>query len=654
MVKRSHPTRRGLALALGACLLLGSAAGIGVLAEQPAAPPDTATPETAAAPSPVDQLLQGSYAYEAPQPAGDGIVPAAADTYIQKDNAGPMGSSGSLQVKNANSSGYNRRTLLRFDLSGHEEQLAAAERVELQLQVLYCDEDKYYGWDNPETDQTRLVRIYDIGPGWDESSVTWSTAPQVTDSTPLVLDDTELRNGDIEGEGKQIALDVTDYVKSAGKTQLDFMLGIFNNGSFKNGDNSGFAVASRENGSKTGPVLAIIYQTGVAETKLTVPQGEAPQLPATVAVTCSDGSTVQKAVTWADYDPALLQTPGTFTVAGAIEGSSLSAQAQVTVTAPLPAITGIEEFAPITALAGTRQDKLGLPAEAKVTLEDGTTLVLPVTEWSSTPAYDPAAVQEYAFVGTLDLAGAGVSNPEGLRPAVAVTLVHATDKNILTSALLEAQKAAAAGQVEGLVPSVRSEFEQAAAKANSVYEDEDADTAAVQEAYLALQQALWKLGYQQADKAALQAALDQAGGLDLAGYTEQSVQALRGAMDAARPLLDNEELSVADQGSVDAAAETVRTAIANLELAEQPKPEPDPEPDPGPKPGQGGSSSGGSSGSHTTVATATPTPSPAATTTGSNAIAQTSDTAAPVLWAVLAAVSAAAAGALVLLRRRSR
>lgn len=73
--------------------------------------------------------------------------------------------------------------------------------------------------------------------------------------------------------------------------------------------------------------------TAIETEEVTTVAGTAPQLPGTVTAVFNDGSkdNVTTAVAWADIDPAEYAEPGEFTVAGSVEGTSLEAEAAVTV-----------------------------------------------------------------------------------------------------------------------------------------------------------------------------------------------------------------------------------------------------------------------------------------------------------------------------------
>lgn len=73
-----------------------------------------------------------------------------------------------------------------------------------------------------------------------------------------------------------------------------------------------------------------------------------------------------------------------------------------------------------------------------------------------------------------------------------------------------------------------------------------------------------------ADKTELQAAIDSATELNKADYTADSWSALQEALETAQYILDNENISEADQADVDTATIALLEAIENLEKAETP------------------------------------------------------------------------------------
>lgn len=78
-----------------------------------------------------------------------------------------------------------------------------------------------------------------------------------------------------------------------------------------------------------------VTPVSVAETTVTVKEGQSPSLPAAVKVTYSDKTTKDVAVTWGQHDWSN-QKPGTVTLSGSLEGiepTVLKAKATITVTA---------------------------------------------------------------------------------------------------------------------------------------------------------------------------------------------------------------------------------------------------------------------------------------------------------------------------------
>lgn len=149
------------------------------------------------------------------------------------------------------------------------------------------------------------------------------------------------------------------------------------------------------------------------------------------------------------------------------------------------------------------------------------------------------------------------------------------DKNILAYALREAKKVVDSGQLDRLAPNapdgLKEQFEAAVKKAEVIYDKDDATNTEIQEAYKGLQDVMWLLSYVMADKTALQAAVENAQGIDLSGYTEESASAFQEALDAAKALLEG-DLNMGQQGQIDAAVEALRTAESQLVTASSPPP----------------------------------------------------------------------------------
>lgn len=106
----------------------------------------------------------------------------------------------------------------------------------------------------------------------------------------------------------------------------------------------------------------------------------------------------------------------------------------------------------------------------------------------------------------------------------------------------------------------KTEFTNALQKANDVLADPDAFAQEIDEAYDDLLDALFALKMK-ADKTLLKSAVVKAQGIDTSLYTKDSIDALSTVLADAVNVLENEQ---ADQDEVNAAAQTLTKAIANL------------------------------------------------------------------------------------------
>lgn len=82
--------------------------------------------------------------------------------------------------------------------------------------------------------------------------------------------------------------------------------------------------------SNNQPVSLEIQET--IPVKITTPLGEAPTLPTTVKAIYNDHSIKSVSVTWENYDNNLLEQLGTFSIYGQIQGTSIKAIANITVS----------------------------------------------------------------------------------------------------------------------------------------------------------------------------------------------------------------------------------------------------------------------------------------------------------------------------------
>ena len=138
--------------------------------------------------------------------------------------------------------------------------------------------------------------------------------------------------------------------------------------------------------------------------------------------------------------------------------------------------------------------------------------------------------------------------------------MKAADKTDLEMALdlaemIDLSKYAEAGQAEYLA---------AKEAAEAVMADGDAMQPETDEAWNTLVEAMNALRLK-ADKSVLEDLISQMEGMDLSGYTEESVTVFRAAFAAANAVLTDEALSVDDQAAVDEAVQTLRAAYDGLE-----------------------------------------------------------------------------------------
>ncbi len=138
--------------------------------------------------------------------------------------------------------------------------------------------------------------------------------------------------------------------------------------------------------------------------------GAAPELPATVEVVWSDGSTTTEEVAWGEVDPASYAQVGTFEVAGSV--GTTGTTARVTVNVRAMRVTGVSAVE-VSTPAGVAPE---LPATVEATWEDGSTTTEEVV-WGEV---DPAS---YATSGSsFEVAGAFAGGAEGTAPVAQVSV----------------------------------------------------------------------------------------------------------------------------------------------------------------------------------------------------------------------------------------
>ena len=155
------------------------------------------------------------------------------------------------------------------------------------------------------------------------------------------------------------------------------------------------------------PATAVSAEAASAST----PAGVAPQLPATLEVTWSNGDVTEEAVTWDTMGADVLSTPGSATVAGTFANERVTLAAQASVEIGEPVVVGVDAVADVTTVAGTRPV---LPQTVGITLSDGTRTQAGVS-------WDPiASASLYCTPGSFALEGAVEGTDERARVTVQV------------------------------------------------------------------------------------------------------------------------------------------------------------------------------------------------------------------------------------------
>jgi beta-galactosidase len=130
---------------------------------------------------------------------------------------------------------------------------------------------------------------------------------------------------------------------------------------------------------------------GIKSTVVQTMKGTAPMLPKTVTAVYSDGSKKDLNVTWDNIDSSKYASIGTFTVSGAVEGTDIKAEANITVKD----ITAVEPIA-MSIIKGTVP---ALPSTVILDYSDGTRSVAKVI-------WDNIDTSKCATVGTFVVNGA--------------------------------------------------------------------------------------------------------------------------------------------------------------------------------------------------------------------------------------------------------
>ena len=150
-----------------------------------------------------------------------------------------------------------------------------------------------------------------------------------------------------------------------------------------------FEVAGTVEGWGEPVTVSVVVQpataSGISPTSASTEAGTAPQLPATVQVTWSNGDVTDEAVSWDAVDPSAYAQAGTFAVSGTAgtDGSLGEATCSVTVTEPAPTVVGFVQPADVVTESGVAP---ALPATVTVTWSDGSTTDEAVTWGEVDPA----------------------------------------------------------------------------------------------------------------------------------------------------------------------------------------------------------------------------------------------------------------------------
>lgn len=290
--------------------------------------------------------------------------------------------------------------------------------------------------------------------------------------------------------------------------------------------------------AEEAPSEIVSFATAYVKTE----EGTLPQMPETVEATYDDGSTKDVAVDWDDVTAEMVANPGIFKVEGTVAGTAIKAEAFVQVVK-------VEDAADIRdLLQETYNFALNLSTDG-------------VTDSAK-------AFFEKALAG----AEAALENPDSTQEELATawdTLLegiwglglYQADKANLGLLIEKAETMIA--QADKYVTANWQQLVDALAAAKTVMNNGDAmaeDVSAAAENLLdAMHLQLYK-----ADKAILESLIAKAEGLDLTGYTAESVAVLKTALANANAVYADAVLSVNDQAAVDEAAAALDDALDGL------------------------------------------------------------------------------------------
>lgn len=367
-----------------------------------------------------------------------------------------------LKIKNAASSGYNRRFLIGFDIRGFEAELNEVSQASIRLHIARYDSWNGAGGSEPESqlNNTRcILDVYALDSDWEEETVTWNSLPENQELTQYnhngggasdnrVPDYEEMApvahklyiNRDIIANDHTIDIDITDYIIGLGesggeRSEISFLVDIPYSPDY-NKDNSGFDAFSKE-GAKAAYdayeegnlpshitveaedslapqiVFSSVSEEGIEPIEVETKAGSAPELPQEAMLVYSDGTVRRIGVEWDPILAADYRNEGEFLVYGSSAVTNIPVIARVTVVADH--IVGIKALPVIHTFTGKSRNELGLAAQCVAVLDSGESMVILIDSWNdSDRPYSPGmSSNTYNFTASLLLPD-GITNPDEL------------------------------------------------------------------------------------------------------------------------------------------------------------------------------------------------------------------------------------------------
>ena len=158
------------------------------------------------------------------------------------------------------------------------------------------------------------------------------------------------------------------------------------------------------------------YAVESAACAVETPAGVAPELPATLAVTWSNGDVTEEPVAWPAVDAAELVDGSVIALDTAFENAAVDLRAEATVTVTPAVAVAPQTPGDVTTMAGIAPV---LPAQVGVTMSDYSTTQAPVT-------WEAVGKTSYAIPGSFTVQGA----VEGLDIAPVQITVNVTDATV--------------------------------------------------------------------------------------------------------------------------------------------------------------------------------------------------------------------------------